>query len=246
MPTVVTAAGTEIRAMIPAMPVDLWIPFATGLLGSAHCLGMCGGFVLYYVTRFQGRPPALLHLVYHTGRLLAYVLLGGIMGAVGSFADTAARLQGIQRFSLLAGAILMVAGGIVLAGFGAGSLSANLNPADTGLFRRLFRRLTNPGRIGTVLPLGFLLGFIPCGLVYTLSIGAAASGGIVPGGMIMAAFGAGTLPALVGFGTMASRLTNRSRTWMNRAAAVLIVLMGARGLLRWAALTGWISHGIYG
>jgi len=225
------------------MPETPWFFLLTGLLGSAHCVGMCGGFVLFYTTRFPSSPPGGLHLAYHSGRLLAYGSIGAAMGLAGSFADAAAGLRGLQHASLLFGSALMLAGGAGMIGLIRFDFASAADPARNPVFRGLFRALRSLPAGLAVLPLGYLLGFVPCGLVYTMAIAAAATGSPGPGALDMFVFGLGTVPALLGFGVLSRRLTGPRRRLLNRAAGLLIVLMGIRGLARWAALSGWIAHG---
>lgn len=227
--------------MIP----ELILPLLTGLLGSAHCLGMCGGFVLLYSSNFQGRSPALHHLSYNLGRILAYCLIGAAMGAMGSFAETATYMKGFQGMILLLASIIMV-----LAGFGMLGLTRMptpdwLNLSNYSPFRNMVRKMSRPGLTGAIFPLGFLLGFLPCGLVYTLAIRASTGGSAIEGGLIMAAFGLGTLPAMMGFGFLSRILTSRQRGRIYYLAAVPVILMGVRGILRWAAISGSIEHGLF-
>jgi hypothetical protein len=87
-----------------------------------------------------------------------------------------------------------------------------------------------------------LLGFLPCGLLYPIFMNAAASGGFLPGMLTMAAFGLGTAPAMLSFGFLVTRLQPHFKLFLYRIAAVLIILLGARALLRGMAFNGWIAH----
>jgi sulfite exporter TauE/SafE len=95
---------------------------------------------------------------------------------------------------------------------------------------------------GTFL-LGMLLGFLPCGLLYPLLIQAAASSSFFAGSLIMALFGLGTIPAMMSFGFLVTRLRPKLRLVLYRISAVLIILLGARTLLRGMAFNGWIPMG---
>lgn len=239
------AGGRELRQKTLGMTPDLFLPLITGLLGGAHCLGMCGGFVLLYSSRHSGRNQSLLHLSYNSGRILAYSLIGALMGAMGSFAETAAHLKGFQGITLLLASILMILAGLGMLGIWREAIPDWLNLTNYAPFRNMVEKTLSPGFAGATFPMGFMLGFLPCGLVYTLAIRAAASGSALEGGLIMASFGLGTLPAMFGFGVLSRFLTSRHRGIIYSLAAVLVILMGIQGLLRWAAISGRIEHGLF-
>jgi len=227
--------------MIP----DLILPLLTGFLGSSHCLGMCGGFVLLYSSKYQGRSSTLLHLSYNLGRILAYCLIGAAMGALGSFVETASHLKGFQGITLLLASILMILAGFSMLAHIGLSPPGWLNLSNYRSFRNIIGIVLRPGLAVSIFPFGFLLGFLPCGLVYTIAIRAAAGGSAFKGGLIMASFGLGTLPAMIGFGFLSRYLTTRLREKIYLLAAVPVILMGVRGILRWAAISGRMEHGLF-
>jgi len=218
--------------------------FLTGLLGSAHCIGMCGGFVLMYSTR-GGQAQATrwpAHILYNSGRILTYSIVGGLMGYAGSFVETAAEIRGIQGAALLLAGTLMVGMGLNLIGLlgRPGSLDSP-GITSTRPFRRAFLSLMQGGPLSTF-PLGMLLGLVPCGLSYTMEIKAASAGGFVQGFFLMAAFGLGTAPAMLALGRLSSVLTARFRSRAYRAAAAAVILLGIQSLLRGLAFNGIIDH----
>jgi len=121
---------------------------------------------------------------------------------------------------------------------------------DTGITERTFFRealhtiLALESVWGTLL-LGLLLGFLPCGLLYPVLMQAAASGGFISGMVIMLVFGVGTVPAMLSFGFLISRIQPHMKLFLYRIAAVLIIILGLQSLLRGMAFNGWIAHGKY-
>lgn len=226
---------------------DILLVFTTGLLGGAHCIGMCGGFVLMYSTEYAtagARVPASSHVMYNAGRILTYSLVGGFMGYVGSFVEAAGRLKGIQGAALLLAGAFMVLLGLNLLGvlgrpdaLDSGGLTGNR------VFRSAFKKLVGMGSPLATFPLGLMLGLVPCGLSYTMEIRAASSGGFAQGFILMAAFGLGTAPAMLGFGFLYTALGARLRQRIYRLAAVLVVLIGVQSVLRGMAHNGWIAPG---
>lgn len=228
---------------------DLVLMFTTGLLGGAHCIGMCGGFVVMYSSEYAtggkgSRPPVAAHLMYNTGRILTYSVVGGFMGYAGSFVEAAGRLKGIQGAALfLAGGFMVLLGLNLLGILGRPDMVDNAGIINTKVFRGAFRKILGLKSPMATFPLGLMLGLVPCGLSYTMEIRAASSGGFVQGFVMMSVFGLGTAPALLGFGFMYTAIAARYRERIYRLAAVLVVLIGVQSLLRGMAFNGWIPPG---
>ena len=210
-----------------------------------HCIGMCGGFVAMYSLRKPERRPSFpYHILYNLGRVTTYSLIGGVMGGLGSFLDHAAGLRGIQASVLLFAGGLMILMGLNIAGFlGRGMLLEQADITNASFFRVAFRRLSGMETVWALFPLGLLLGFLPCGLVYPIYIMAAASGGFFSGVLTMVIFGIGTVPVMMGFGFLVTRIRPHFRRTLYRVAALLILLLGIQSLLRGMALNGWIAPG---
>jgi len=207
---------------------------AAGLLSSfSHCLGMCGPLVVglgLSVRPGQGAArAAAAQLPYHLGRVTTYGLLGAVMGATGAFVNVAGRLAGLaDAVAVLAGLVM------VLLGLGAAGVSAALRRLEaraSGVVLRRVRHLLLGGQ-GRLYPLGLALGVLPCGVSWTIFLGAAASGGPVPGLLMALAFGVGTLPGLLLVGSASALLGQRTRGILYRAGGLLIAVMGALFALR--------------
>jgi uncharacterized protein len=200
--------------------------FLAGLAGGAtHCLAMCGPFVMSQVTsRLEnapaprgewGRLTGAALLPYQAGRATTYTLLGVVM------AGSSAGL--ITIFAPLAPALLIVAA-LFFAWQAwrswrpAAATSGNQTAAGLpGGLQRLIRRLLADPRGLRGYGLGLALGFLPCGLLYGALAGAAGSANALAGGLAMAAFAVGTMPALIGVGFMGDYLRRQSglvTTWL--------------------------------
>ena len=194
--------------------------FVVGLAASAlHCAGMCGPFVLGQVAADGARwttpggewrrlAGAAL-LPYHLGRITTYTLLGLLSGGLTAlFASTG-------FFNLLCG-LLLAAGALVMALQGLG-LSAGIAPPLDGVLSRVARPLASAHGVAARYTLGLVLGLLPCGLIYGALGAAAGTGSPWRGGLAMAAFAAGTVPALilVGWGgVFLQRRLRRSARWV--------------------------------
>lgn len=182
------------------------------LYGTGHCAAMCGGFVAATFTTASPEatsPGALSRLAaapMHAGRIASYTLAGAIAGAVGA---TPAMLLGSARFHAVLftlAALMLIVTGLRIAGV---PLLPSRSPAFAVPF---FRRAAGLGRrLGPLdtpwrrLALGLLWGWAPCALVYSALPIALVSGSPASGALVMLAFGAGTLPALVGAGWLLGR-----------------------------------------
>ncbi len=206
--------------------------FMTGLLGSAHCIGMCGGLVSALSLTVDGRNSGVLfHLLYNLGRTITYSLIGFLVGWLGSAMVVKNSLQEITRV-LLIGSDLF----IILIGLGTAGLFARLNIMTleiSGPISSMTNAVKGLRRLPPALsaiPLGLMFGFLPCGLLYAMALTAVQSADSLTGALIMAAFGLGTIPALFLVGSAAHWFSTR-RSWMLKAAGIMVALMGCYNLL---------------
>lgn len=205
--------------------------FALGLLGSGHCLGMCGGLLgaLTLGTAPGELSRASLLLGYNLGRVLSYGMAGLLLGGAGWALGDA---LGLLPLRLLAGTLLICLG-CYLAGWWHGLLV--LERLGRGLWRYL-RPLSSrwlPVRsAASAWLLGALWGWLPCGLVYSTLGWAAAQGSPWRSAALMLAFGLGTMPLLL----LSATAGAQARRWLGgrrlRATmGVLVIAFGAWTLL---------------
>jgi sulfite exporter TauE/SafE len=204
---------------------------AASLVGSVHCAAMCGGFVCLYA-RGSARAPRgniAAHAAYNTGRLLSYVTLGVIAGALGAKIDRIARLASIERGAAIVAGSLMIAWAIT---FIAATLGVRLprleapdwvklKLGDALLSMRDQSPVTQAGAIGLLTTL------LPCGWLYTFVVTAGGTGNPITGAAVMLAFWIGTLPMLVSVGLGATRLARPFARHLPVASAVVVLLLGA-------------------
>lgn len=212
----------------------VYMAFVTGLLGTGHCIGMCGGLVSALSLSEAGQKGGwLCHLLYNTGRITTYSFIGAMVGWLGSALAYTDRFKMITR-SLLLGSDLFV----ILVGLGTAGLFTWLNaakldfPGPMQLMTVAVRGLRRLPPALAALPLGVLFGFIPCGYLYAVAITAAQSASIVTGTLMLFAFGLGTAPALFFFGSAAHWLSGQARTWMLRIAGLVVAGMGIINLFK--------------
>ena len=217
--------------------------FMTGLMGAGHCIGMCGGLVGALSLSEAGRRGGwLFHLLYNTGRITTYTLVGAIVGWLGS------ALAYTDHFKLATRSLLLFSDlFVILVGLGTAGLFAWLNaakldfPGPMQTMTRAVRHLQKLPPTLAALPLGLLFGFIPCGYLYAVAITAAQSAEVATGALMLFAFGLGTAPSLLLFGSAAHWLSGRVRTWMLRIAGLLVAGMGVVNLIKHLRLMGLVG-----
>ena len=210
--------------------------FGSGLLGGAgHCVGMCGPLVGGFALCLPDSRATVPHLLYNLGRVTTYAAAGGVVGLSGSFVRFAGAFAPFQQYLLFATGVLIALMGLSVGGWlpgGARTLEAGTLP---GAVSRVLRRAAEAGGTGAAFPLGLATGLLPCGLVYTALLSAARAGmegtspveGFFRGFLAMAAFGAGTVPALFLFGKAIGTAGARLRGFLLKLSAALLVAAGA-------------------
>jgi len=212
--------------MNEALPL-LAAAFVTGLLGSAHCFGMCAGLSgLFAVNASVAslRPQIPMAVAYNTGRILSYAFLGIVVASLGQTVVKA--IPNIAAPVRFASGLLIVIVGLQVA-FNWRFL-APLEKAGAKIWNHIApaaKGLLPVTSMPKALGLGLLWGWLPCGLVYSVLLLAATTANAVNGGLVMLAFGVGTMPAMIMTGISASKLS-RFMSRKQLGAGLLIILIG--------------------
>ena len=227
---------------------DLVLLFSAAMLGSVHCVAMCGPYVAMCTAHFVPRSatPAArcgLRVLFNLGRIATYSLIGLVVGAFGQIAQAAASRFGVT------GIVAIAAGGAALV-FGLSMVGWFRDPARVVTMAGLGGWLV-AGRMhlnqappaAAPLLLGALQGWLPCALVYAAASRAAIAGTPIMGALTMLVFGLGTLPAVFAMTLVPRTVLRRVRA--QRLAGVLLaglgVLLILRGLANFGLVppTGW-------
>ncbi|MDS0280898.1 sulfite exporter TauE/SafE family protein [Haloarcula onubensis] len=209
-----------------------------GLVGSVHCLGMCGPLVTTYADRLDdGGPLSLAEIrqqtLFNVGRTGSYTLLGGLFGAAGALVYDLAALARVG--DVVRGGVGVAVGLCILAvGVGyltrgravdlgrslplVGDLFARLSSA---MVARLDRLVDGPGMVA----LGAMHGLLPCPLLYPAFLYAATTGSAVTGALSLAALGLGTVPLVFAAGTAFGSLSTRRRATLHRVMGAVFLLL---------------------
>ena len=235
--------------MMEAFP--LVAALVAGLLGSAHCVLMCGGIAGALGLGAQAGGACgggSLHFpaLYNFGRVTSYAIAGGIAGALGGGTLAIAALPQLGRMFAVLAALIIVCVGLRLATGGrhfgwldrAGAAAwRRIAPLTRGLFP-----VTTPARAFGV---GLAWGWLPCGMSYAMLTAALLTGSALHGGALMAMFGIGTLPAMLTLSGGAATLLRPATRRLGGAALVVLGLASGAALL-WPAGSGDEHHPHHG
>ena len=202
---------------------------ALGLMGSLHCVGMCGPIAFMLpVDRTNNFKKFFQILVYHFGRLLAYGLIGLVFGLLGK----GLYVFGMQqKLSIIIGVLMIVLVLIPYKTIGKYNLSKPVFRIISKLKSRLGQELKKK-TADTFLTIGFLNGFLPCGLVYMALFGAIAMGSAVEGSLYMVLFGLGTIPLMTTAIYVSGFLKSSAKRRIQQLIPVFVVVIGVLFILR--------------
>jgi uncharacterized protein len=225
------------------MDGDLVLLLAASLLGSAHCVGMCGPYVSMCTAQFVPRGATatarfFLRVLFNLGRIATYGFIGLMVGAFGQIAQAVATQWGVTGVvAILAGVAAMTLGLSMI-----GWLRDPVRVvAGRGLGRWLIAgrlRLQQAPPAVAPLLLGSLQGWLPCALVYAAASRAAVAGSAGMGALTMVVFGLGTVPAIFALTVVPQTVLRRVKA--QRLAGVLLALLGVLLILRGLASFGWV------
>lgn len=209
------------------------VALMTGLVGSLHCIGMCGPIAV----ALPLGNKSWLHrtfgsLTYNVGRTLTYGILGGLFGLLGQGIEMA----GLQQWATILIGVIMIVSVLFPVVF---RQKIKIDQVFTGYAGRLigqFRKLFKKASISSLFVIGLLNGLLPCGLVYVAIAGAISSGSVTSGIIYMVLFGLGTIPIMFAIPLAGNLITSGLRKRFRGAVSAFIVLLGILFILRGLSL----------
>ncbi len=213
--------------------------FVLGILTSFHCLGMCGGIIISQTINDspgmkKDKAGAWIYpwiyptLFYNSGRVIAYTLVGAIIGGIGQAVTLMGIWKGIVPFI---GGLFMLIMGINLLGIFPQLRRFNLSmPAFA--FKKIRSHHYGPFFIG------ILNGLMPCGPLQIVQLYALSTGSVVFGALSMFSFAMGTVPLLFSFGALSTKLNKNNTGWILKISAILVIILGVVMMGRGLALSG--------
>lgn len=207
----------------------LWSAFILGLLGSLHCVGMCGPIAyMLPVDRTNSIRKIIQTMTYHLGRILAYGLIGLFFGFVGK----SLYIFGIQQqLSIIIGVLMIVLVLVptqMVTKYNFSKPIYNMiSKVKSALGKALKKKTAD-----TFLTIGFLNGFLPCGLVYMAVFASLASGQAYLGSFYMILFGLGTIPIMTSAIYLGKFLNSKVKQRIQKAIPVFVVIIGLLFIIR--------------
>ena len=213
--------------------MDLITALTLGLIGSFHCVGMCGPIAIALPLPQKSWAYKLSGVfLYNIGRVITYGILGALFGLLGQ----GIQLAGFQKVvSILMGSIMIMSVFFPFIFRNRVSIDSFLT-GYVGRFIGKFRKLFKVKSLSSLLIIGLLNGLLPCGLVYIAVAGALNTNDLTLGVLYMVLFGIGTIPMLA-FVTLAGSLVSGAlRTKINKLIPYVVVLIGILFILRGLSL----------
>ena len=228
-------------------PISYTTAFIIGLLGGAHCIGMCGGIMnaLSFAIPEQQRnwrqvTPILL--LYNLGRIFSYAVAGAIVGVLGGWLQQTGSAAA-PALRIFAG-LMLIAMGLYLAGWWRGlTYLEKLGGYLWKYLQPIGNRLMPVTKLSQATVLGMIWGWLPCGLVYSTLTWSATSSSWQQSSLIMLCFGLGTLPTLLLTGMFAHQVNVWiQKTTVRNIAALLVIGFGV-WTIAWVAYHRLYAHG---
>ncbi len=234
---VVKETGILTRLPVIESSMGYGLIFIIGLLTSVHCIGMCGGINLSVSLsgnkKKKSIKPALL---YNAGRVVSYTVVGGIVGALGSVISITGSMQGI--IVGIAG-FFMILMGIKMLGF-----LPIIDKIIPKLPKSFTSKIIGKGSGKGPFIVGILNGFMPCGPLQSVQIYALGTGSAVTGAISMFLFSLGTVPLMLGFGSITAILSSKFQGRILKISALLVLMLGSGMVIRGMNLNGVSLMGI--
>ncbi|MCK8479500.1 sulfite exporter TauE/SafE family protein [Psychroserpens algicola] len=207
----------------------LWSALIFGLLGSFHCVGMCGPIAFMLpVDRTNSINKLVQIFSYHFGRLMAYGLIGLVFGIVGK----GLYLFGIQQqLSIVIGILMIAVVLIPVQTFNTYNFSKPIHRVISKVKSELGQALKKK-TADTFLTIGFLNGFLPCGLVYMAVFASLAMQNAVQGSLYMMLFGLGTIPLMTTAIYLGKFLNSGIKQRIQKAIPVFVIIIGILFIIR--------------
>ncbi|GIW76344.1 MAG: hypothetical protein KatS3mg104_1407 [Phycisphaerae bacterium] len=209
--------------------------FVASLVGSLHCAGMCGSFVMIATggaeTDFNHRIR--VQMAYHFGRLLTYISLGALAGGIGAIVDVAGRLAGLQQTATILAGVCMVMFGVVslFRWLGINPIRHQLPRFWIDLVSHVYRKCMTFEPTLRACLIGVSTTLLPCGWLYAFAVTAAGTGNPILGALTMTAFWFGTLPVMVSLGTGFQAVLGRLGPKLPGLTCLVLIGVGAYTLV---------------
>lgn len=211
----------------------IWSAFVLGLVGSVHCLGMCGPIVLVLPgAAREGWRFMMGRVLYNAGRAITYAFMGLIVGMIGQ----SIALAGYQQWlGIIAGALMVLS--VLLPAVGVRRIPPTKHfDRFLGTLKSRLGRMLSGSSASSLITIGLLNGFLPCGLVYMALAGSLAMASASGGAAYMFLFGLGTLPMMFAASYAGGLISGELRRKITKLIPAGVVILGLLFILRGLSL----------
>jgi len=203
---------------------DYGLAFMAGVLGSGHCLGMCGALVSGYFMKAGPSRTYLPYFVYQFARIFVYTLVGFAAAALGVVLVSSGVFGKFQSIlQMFIGFVVII---LALGILGWIPFQGSVKLIPMSLLRRGYAESRTRGPILGAMIAGLLNGLMPCPLTFAMAVKATSATTIMEGGLLMLTFGAGTLPTMLFVSVAFGKMSAHFRGLMLKSAAFIMILMG--------------------
>jgi uncharacterized protein len=213
--------------------IDLYTALTIGLIGSFHCIGMCGPIAVALPLGKRslfGKVTGTL--LYNSGRTITYGVLGALFGLLGK----GIQMAGFQQWASIFIGMAMIISVVFPFLF---KEKINIEKLMFGYAGRLiskFRNMFGNHSFGNLFTIGLLNGLLPCGLVYVAVAGAINTSDVALGVLYMMVFGVGTIPVMMTVSLAGNIISHNLKARINRIIPAFVIFLGILFILRGLSL----------
>lgn len=202
--------------------------FAMGLIGSFHCIGMCGPIAMALPMGHRSNSSRLLGgVIYNLGRVFTYSFLGLILGLAGDLLISP-KIQNIV--SITFGAFIVIY--LLLPSKTKTALKISPNQALLVRLRKQIAKFLYIENNSSLFGIGMLNGLLPCGMIYLALTSSFLAGSAVKGSLFMFSFGLGTFPIMLAAVFFGSFVNQHIRSKLRKLVPVFLFVMAALLIVR--------------
>jgi sulfite exporter TauE/SafE len=224
---------------------DYSLAFMAGLLGSGHCLGMCGALVSGYFMKAGPSKRYLPYFIYQLARIGVYTLVGFAAAALGVALVSSGMFGKAQSIlQMIIGTVVII---LALGILGWIPFQGAVRLLPMTLLRKGYAQSRTRGPILGAMIAGVLNGLMPCPLTFAMAVKATSATTIMEGGLLMLTFGAGTLPTMLFISVAFGKMSAHFRGLMLKSAAFIMIVMGCNTVymgLSFYAAEGFQQHNV--
>lgn len=214
----------SMHVMANAGGFDYGLAFMAGVLGSGHCLGMCGALVSGYFMNSGANRSYLPYFCYQFARIFVYTLVGFLAASLGVVLVSSGVFGKVQSMlQMFIGSVVIV---LALGILGWIPFQGSIKLLPMNLLRKGYSSARTKGPLLGASIAGLLNGLMPCPLTFAMAVKATSATSIVEGGLLMLTFGAGTLPTMLFVSVAFGKMSAHFRGLMLKAAALIMIAMG--------------------